>query len=62
MSSATAVLSPCTGVCELGADGLCLGCLRSGDEIAGWMQFSAAQRDYLMQFVLPEREAGARRE
>jgi predicted Fe-S protein YdhL (DUF1289 family) len=62
MSSATAVLSPCTGVCQLGADGLCLGCLRSGEEIAGWVQFSAVQRDYLMQFVLPQREVDSRHE
>ena len=31
------VLSPCIGICHLGADGLCEGCLRTGDEIARWM-------------------------
>jgi predicted Fe-S protein YdhL (DUF1289 family) len=30
------VLSPCVGVCELGADGLCAGCGRSVSEIAAW--------------------------
>ncbi len=30
------VLSPCVGVCELDADGLCAGCRRSGAEIAAW--------------------------
>lgn len=56
MSAAQPVLSPCTGVCELDGEGLCLGCRRSGAEIAGWMEFSPAQRDFLMQFVLPGRE------
>lgn len=30
------VLSPCVGVCTLGDDGLCDGCLRTLDEIARW--------------------------
>jgi predicted Fe-S protein YdhL (DUF1289 family) len=30
------VLSPCVGVCELRADGLCAGCRRTGAEIAAW--------------------------
>jgi len=30
------VLSPCVGVCELGADDLCAGCGRSIAEIAAW--------------------------
>lgn len=49
------VLSPCIGLCELGPDGLCVGCFRTGNEIAGWMGFSAVQREYLMKYVLPER-------
>jgi len=28
--------SPCVGVCVLGDDGLCDGCWRTLDEIAGW--------------------------
>ena len=28
--------SPCVGICVLGADGLCDGCLRTLDEIAAW--------------------------
>jgi uncharacterized protein len=51
------VLSPCIGVCELRADGLCAGCLRSGDEIAGWTRFDDATRRHLMEAVLPLREA-----
>lgn len=30
------MLSPCVGVCELRADGLCAGCGRSVSEIAAW--------------------------
>ena len=53
-----AVQSPCTGVCTINLDGLCAGCLRTGDEIAGWLLMDDAQREYLMDAVLPAREAG----
>jgi uncharacterized protein len=36
--------SPCTNVCTLDARGLCIGCLRSGDEIAGWLGMSAEEQ------------------
>jgi predicted Fe-S protein YdhL (DUF1289 family) len=37
--------SPCTGVCRLDAtSGLCLGCLRSRDEIACWGSATDTQR------------------
>ena len=52
-----AVQSPCTGVCTLNEDGLCDGCLRSSDEIAGWLLMDDAQREHLMACVLPAREA-----
>ncbi|MFP5390176.1 MAG: DUF1289 domain-containing protein [Gammaproteobacteria bacterium] len=32
----TPVPSPCISICEMGADGLCKGCLRTIDEIAAW--------------------------
>ena len=51
------VLSPCIGICHLDDDGLCAGCLRSGDEIAGWLGMSSAERDHLMNVELPRREA-----
>lgn len=57
VSSSPSVLSPCIGVCALDAQGHCLGCHRSTSEIAGWLSFSPAQRAYLMDIVLPEREA-----
>lgn len=57
MTVVRAVLSPCTGVCQLGSEGYCLGCLRTGDEIARWLQMSEAERSRLMDDVLPQREA-----
>ena len=57
-----AVLTPCIGVCTLGSDGLCEGCLRTGDEIARWSRLSDPERRQLMDEVLParERERGQR--
>jgi len=52
-----AILSPCIGICRLGTDGLCEGCLRTGDEIARWMSLSDAERTHLMRDVLPSRGA-----
>lgn len=51
------ILSPCVGICHLGADGYCEGCLRSGDEIARWIAMGEAERRRLMDEVLPQREA-----
>jgi hypothetical protein len=31
-------------VCSLDARGLCIGCLRSGDEIARWLAMSAEEQ------------------
>ena len=56
-----AILSPCVGVCSLGPDGLCGGCLRTVDEIAAWSRLSDADRLYVMNVLLPQREADAGR-
>lgn len=49
--------SPCNGVCILDEDtGLCVGCLRTSDEIAGWEEFSDAEREEVMERI-SEREA-----
>lgn len=49
--------SPCNGVCILDEDtGLCVGCLRMSDEIAGWEEFSDAEREEVMERI-SEREA-----
>lgn len=51
------MLTPCTGVCSLDADGVCYGCLRTLAEIGGWSQMSDAERERMMDVVLPAREA-----
>jgi uncharacterized protein len=40
--------SPCINVCRLDANGLCVGCLRSGEEIGRWMAMSAAEQWQLL--------------
>lgn len=50
------VTSPCIGICQLGDDGLCVGCLRTGDEIGRWLGMGASEREHLMRVVLPARE------
>ncbi len=52
-----AILSPCIGICRLGANGLCEGCLRTSEEIARWMFLSDDERARLMFDVLPSRGA-----
>ena len=37
-------MSPCISVCALDAAGHCVGCLRTRDEIAGWMRMSADEQ------------------
>ena len=36
--------SPCIEVCRLGDDGVCVGCLRTADEIAAWPAMTPADR------------------
>jgi predicted Fe-S protein YdhL (DUF1289 family) len=50
------IFSPCTGICQLGRDGYCDGCLRSGDEIARWIAMGDRERRHLVDDVLPGRE------
>lgn len=51
------IMSPCINVCVLHpATGLCLGCARSGDEIADWGAMNDADRAEIMA-ELPDRSA-----
>lgn len=52
-----AILTPCTGVCALDDEGICMGCHRTTDEITRWGQMDDGERAQLMDSVLPEREA-----
>jgi uncharacterized protein len=40
--------SPCINVCRLDAQGLCVGCLRSGAEIGRWLSMSATEQWQLL--------------
>jgi predicted Fe-S protein YdhL (DUF1289 family) len=42
------IKSPCIGVCELDDASRCRGCRRTLEEIAGWMRYSAAERDAIL--------------
>jgi predicted Fe-S protein YdhL (DUF1289 family) len=47
--------TPCVNICLLDeTSGLCVGCGRTGDEIARWVEMTPAQRSAIMA-VLPER-------
>ncbi|WP_018632381.1 DUF1289 domain-containing protein [Neomegalonema perideroedes] len=49
--------SPCVNICVMDADsGLCVGCLRSIDEIVAWGGLASEARRALMK-ALPERKA-----
>ncbi len=49
-------LTPCIGICQLDARGYCVGCLRTGDEIARWRGMSDSERLRVMREVLPTRK------
>jgi predicted Fe-S protein YdhL (DUF1289 family) len=49
-------LTPCIGVCRLDARGYCVGCRRTGQEIAMWRELPDAERLRYMDAVLPARE------
>jgi uncharacterized protein len=36
--------SPCINICSLDEQGYCRGCLRTRDEIAGWIRMSASEQ------------------
>ena len=44
VAAPTAVPSPCTEVCWLDAAGICIGCGRSGGEIAEWTRADNERR------------------
>lgn len=55
-AASAAPSSPCVRVCRLDADGLCTGCLRTGDEIGRWSRMDEAERRRMMATVLSDRE------
>ena len=55
------VASPCTSVCIVDqVSGLCIGCFRTLDEIAGWIDFSATEKRSVIAALAARRtESGA---
>ena len=48
---AAAPPSPCINVCVLDGAGLCLGCLRTGDEIGRWRDMSPPEQWRLLERI-----------
>jgi len=53
---AASVASPCVSICVIDApSGLCAGCYRTLDEIAGWIDFSSEERRALLSALAERR-------
>jgi uncharacterized protein len=58
--SATPVPSPCISICRIdAASGLCVGCLRTLDEIAAWSALGEDARRDVWQAIRRRRESHA---
>ena len=56
------IASPCINVCRMDAEsGLCVGCLRSLDEIAAWSGYDDAAKVRILDAVARRRAAQAAR-
>jgi uncharacterized protein len=45
MNSTDDIGSPCTGICRINPiNNLCIGCLRTVDEISRWIQMSSCEK------------------
>ena len=54
---APGVASPCTSVCTIDqASGLCAGCFRTLDEIAGWSRFSDDEKRAVLRALAARRD------
>ena len=42
------IISPCIGICFYDANGLCVGCYRTCDEIVNWCDMSDDERKSVM--------------
>lgn len=43
------IVSPCVGICDLDPHtGYCRGCLRTLEEVAGWLTYSNAEREQII--------------
>ena len=53
------VPSPCVSICQMNArSGLCSGCLRTIEEIAGWSRYSEAEKRAVWARIVERRAQG----
>lgn len=52
-----AIESPCINICQINADGLCVGCARTLDEIARWVSATPEWRAAVMAALPGRRRA-----
>ena len=50
--------SPCVNICALNGAGFCVGCLRTGEEIARWGGMSAQEQWALIETLAERRRRG----
>lgn len=56
---ASPVPSPCVSICQMNArSGLCSGCLRTIEEIAGWSRYSEAEKRAVWARLVERRAQG----
>lgn len=61
-SAPAPIKTPCIKVCVVdGESGLCLGCYRALNEVAGWARLTAEERERIME-ELPQRRSRIRPE
>lgn len=53
----SAVRSPCVNICALDENDLCVGCFRTGDEIAAWGKLTDDQRRDVLKKVAEREQA-----
>ncbi|HAK52876.1 MAG TPA: DUF1289 domain-containing protein [Gammaproteobacteria bacterium] len=51
----TNVASPCIRICTLNKDDLCIGCLRTLDEISRWSSANSEQRLHILESIAERR-------
>ena len=49
--------SPCVSICALDENDICIGCLRSGDEVSRWGRMTAQEKTAVLRKVAEREEA-----
>jgi len=45
------IISPCVGVCKLNSNRICVGCNRTIDEIASWINYTDAKKIEILNLI-----------